>query len=169
MSTTIQISKKIKINNDTPLDIVQKLLDKFIERIKTVNSLKDNDRVAFNLVYEGDKRYSVGFTKVSMFDGNLIANRISKLLNSNESISIDGCSFVFEFIKQEEGGATHFIMTNINDEQIAKKKCLINIKNNDNSCFVIALGVSLAQLEKSKGNITEDKFKYTVKHCCRPK
>jgi len=77
-------------------------------------------------------------------------------------------SFVFQFYKQEQGGATHYIMTNITEEQIAKKKCLINVKNRDNSCFVIALGVAMAQRDKVNGNITEDKYKYIVKHCCKP-
>ncbi len=84
------------------------------------------------------------FKKLSEFNGNRIATQIANLLNSNESISIDGCSFVFSYIKDERGGAqAHYILTNITDEQIAKKRCFIQIKNNDNSCFVIALNVAM--------------------------
>ena len=168
-ATQFQITKKVKIDSSTPMNIIEKLLDKFIEKIRIANDLKDNDKIAFELItFDGRDSLPQPFKKLSEFNGNRIATQIANLLNSNESISIDGCSFVFSYIKDDRGGA-HFIFSNITDEQIAKKRCFIQIKNNDNSCFVIALSVAIAQLNKKKGNITESKFKDIVKNCCRPK
>ena len=49
-------------------------------------------------------------------------------------------------------------MTNLSEEEISKKRCIISIKNKDNSCFVIALSIAIEQLKKVNGEITLKRF-----------
>ena len=162
------ISKKVKINRKTPLETIENLLEMFIDRIVRNNNLRKNDRISFYLESDDVRRFNFSLRKVGEFKGEMVATRIAKLLNSNEAMEIDGVSFVFQFVKQPEGG-THYILTNLTEEEKKNKRCIIRIQNGDNSCFVIALRVAIAVLNKKKGNISDADYKYLVKKFCTPK
>jgi len=64
------------------LDIIEKLLDKFIQRLVETNDLRENDKIALNLVFNetGDNRFGFPFYKVGSFNGKAIAEKIVKIL-----------------------------------------------------------------------------------------
>ena len=90
-------------------------------------------------------------------------------MNSNESIEILQLEFYFTIVKNRQGGSNCYVITNITENQLEKKRCIIQVKNNDNSCFVIALSIALENLKKQQGIITSEKFKQFMKKSKRPK
>ena len=56
-ATVIQISKKVLINKNTPIDIIEKLIQFFISKVVQSNNLKDNDKIGFSLVSDDDTKF----------------------------------------------------------------------------------------------------------------
>jgi hypothetical protein len=99
---------------------------------------------------------------LSKMNGELISNKIMSVLQSADSIEIDGLKTGFIFIKVPQGaGVKHnHIATKLEDYY--NKKGYKQIKNDDEYCFAYALYVAIKHLDYEQGKISRETYKSAI-------
>jgi hypothetical protein len=149
-------------DNKVPMNIIEIFIEKIIAILDNYNVL-DNDQVKFYFSAINKQPVNLPFVYRKNLSANDIAESIMNILNSNEYLDISELDFGFVIVRQPKGGA-NYIATNIED--YTNKRCFIQIKNTDNSCFVMALAVMIEHLKMKKGEITENAFKTFKQGVC---
>ena len=147
----------IFVSRTVPLDIVERLIKKMIERVGEGAGHDDRVKFYFNSANFASKPVNMSVVMLKDLSAHHIAEKILRTLNSNEFFDISSLQFGFLLFKQRYGaGRVHPVTAEMFE---ARKKSLIVVKNHDNRCFVLSLSIALKRLEYKQGKCTRADYK----------
>ncbi|MEY3371094.1 MAG: hypothetical protein RLZZ392_120 [Pseudomonadota bacterium] len=165
ISYTIQLKQeqKLILKKGTSQKVINLLFDKLLQLTKQNNNLSDNDMIKFFIEsFSIRGNIDTSFMAVSKMNGELISNKIMSVLQSADSIEIDGLKTGFIFIKVPVGsGGDNHIATKLEDYY--NKKGYKQIKNDDEYCFAYALYVAIKHLDYEQGKINLETYKSAIR------
>ena len=120
ISYTIKLKQeqKLILKKGTSQRVINLLFDKLLQLTKQNNSLSDNDMIKFFIEsFSIRGNIDTSFMALAKMNGELISNKIMSVLQSADSIEIDGLKTGFIFIKVPQGaGVKHnHIATKLED------------------------------------------------------
>lgn len=140
-----KIDYKININPEVPLEQLEGILNELMDTIKRRTFARNGDKI--NLIVTHPQLHnpiSTGLVTIIKARNLIIdlCNQLTRILTSNEAISINECDFHVQFIAIPQGQGGSQKIVNL-QQDIRTKKCITSISNDDNLCAPRAIITAL--------------------------
>jgi hypothetical protein len=136
-----KISLKKNLKNIGKLDLVTQALDEMVSYTKKETNFQNGDKL--RIIIENPQFMFPIFTGYECKDHvNKLKEKVEQILSSNEKINIEECIFQIHVVNMPRGASNSRRILNL-DKDRRTKKCITQIRNNDNLCCPRAVIVGL--------------------------